>query len=186
MKLMLLALCATFITSQEESISPYEGMLQMNRCRVDKVFKTLRLSSCYSACVNGTNTFQWITRFQGQYILIEIRLVFSVRRLSNSEFYVTHCVGVISCGEKHDVFQNLFYIDKLQKLQNRVARVITRRSYDVSANHLLISLRQDNLAKRRKKLKATLTFKILIVLLRIICRTCFQSAPQNIMSGIQK
>ena len=62
MKLMLLALCATFITSQEESISPYEGMLQMNRCRVFKVI-TLGLLSCYSAFVNGTNTFQWITRF---------------------------------------------------------------------------------------------------------------------------
>ena len=51
--------------------------------------------------------------------------------------------------------------DKMQKLQNRAARVITRSSYDVSAKHLLISLRQDNLTKRRKKLKATLMFKIL-------------------------
>ena len=50
--------------------------------------------------------------------------------------------------------------DKLQKLQNRAARVITRSGYDVSAKHL-ISLRQDNLTKRRKKLKATLMFKIL-------------------------
>ena len=32
--------------------------------------------------------------------------------------------------------------DKLQKLQNRAARVITRSGYDVSAKHLLISLRQ--------------------------------------------
>ena len=31
----------------------------------------------------------------------------------------------------------------------------------MSAKHLLISLRQDNLTKRRKKLKATLMFKIL-------------------------
>ena len=40
--------------------------------------------------------------------------------------------------------------DKLQKLQNRAARVITRSGYDVSAKHLLISLRQDNLTKRRE------------------------------------
>ena len=51
--------------------------------------------------------------------------------------------------------------DKLQKLQNRAARVITRSGYDVSAKHLLISLRQDNLTKRRKKLKAALILKIL-------------------------
>ena len=50
---------------------------------------------------------------------------------------------------------------KLQKLRNRVARVINKSSYDVSAKHLLTSLRQDNLNKRRKKLKATLMFKIL-------------------------
>ena len=56
---------------------------------------------------------------------------------------------------------NVTLCDKLQKLQNRAARVITKSSYDVSANHLLTSLRQDNLAKRRKKLKAILMFKIL-------------------------
>ena len=56
---------------------------------------------------------------------------------------------------------NITLCDKLQKLQNSVARVITKSSYDVSANHLLTSLRQDNLAKHRKKLKATLMFKIL-------------------------
>ena len=50
--------------------------------------------------------------------------------------------------------------DKLQKLQNRAARVITRSGYDVSAKHL-ISLRKDNLTKRRKKVKATLMFKML-------------------------
>ena len=36
-----------------------------------------------------------------------------------------------------------------------------RSAYDVSAKHLRISLRQDNLTKRRKKIKATLMFKIL-------------------------
>ena len=56
---------------------------------------------------------------------------------------------------------NVTLCDKLQKLQNRVASVITKSSYDVSANHLLTSLRQDNLAKGRKKLKAILMFKIL-------------------------
>jgi len=46
-------------------------------------------------------------------------------------------------------------------MQNRAAKVITKRSYDVSAKHLLSSLRQDNLTKRRKKIKATLMFQIL-------------------------
>ena len=66
--------------------------------------------------------------------------------------------------------------DKLQKLQNRAARIITKSSYDVSAKHPLTSLRQDNLTKRRRKLP--------VVLLRVIYRTRFQFAPQNIMSGI--
>ena len=51
--------------------------------------------------------------------------------------------------------------DKLQKLPNRAARVITKSSYDVSAKHLITSPRQDYLTTRRRKLKATLMFKIL-------------------------
>ena len=52
--------------------------------------------------------------------------------------------------------------DKLQKLQNRAARVITRSSYDTSATSILLNrLNWDNLSTRRKKLKATLMFKII-------------------------
>ena len=51
--------------------------------------------------------------------------------------------------------------DKLQKLQNRAARVITRSSYDTSASILLNRLNWDHLSTRRKKLKATLMFKII-------------------------
>ena len=51
--------------------------------------------------------------------------------------------------------------DKLQKLLNRAARVITRWSYDTSASILLNRLNWDNLSTWRKKLKATLMFKII-------------------------
>ena len=51
--------------------------------------------------------------------------------------------------------------DKLQKLQNRAARVITRSSYDTSASILLNRLNWDNLSTRRKKLKAMLMLKII-------------------------
>ena len=50
---------------------------------------------------------------------------------------------------------------KLQKLQNRAARVITRSSYDTSAGTLLDSLCWDNLFIRRKKLTASVMFKAL-------------------------
>ena len=50
---------------------------------------------------------------------------------------------------------------KLQKLQNRAARVITRSSYDADAGALLTLLELDNLSIRRKKIKAQLMFKIL-------------------------
>ena len=57
---------------------------------------------------------------------------------------------------------NVTLSDKLQKLQNRAARVITRSSYDTSASILLNRLNWDvNLSTRRKKLKATLMFKII-------------------------
>ena len=51
--------------------------------------------------------------------------------------------------------------DKLQKLQNRAAKVITRSSYDTSASILLNRLNWDNLSTRRKKLKAMLMLKII-------------------------
>ena len=43
--------------------------------------------------------------------------------------------------------------DKLQKLQNRAARVITRSSYYTSASIFLNRLNWDNLSIRRKKLR---------------------------------
>ncbi len=50
---------------------------------------------------------------------------------------------------------------KLQKLQNRAARVIMRSSYDTDASVLLDNLRWDNLSLRRQKLKLGLMFKTL-------------------------
>ena len=51
--------------------------------------------------------------------------------------------------------------NKIQKLQNRAARVITRSRYDASAGIILDDLRVDHLALRRKKLKAIQMFKII-------------------------
>ncbi len=50
---------------------------------------------------------------------------------------------------------------KLQKLQNRAVRVITRCSYDTNAAVLLDTLHLDNLSLRHKKFKAGLMFKTL-------------------------
>ena len=54
---------------------------------------------------------------------------------------------------------NLTLTDKLQKLQNRAARAITRSNYDTSASSLLNRLNWDDLITRRQELKATLMFK---------------------------
>ena len=54
---------------------------------------------------------------------------------------------------------NLTFSDKLQKLQNRAARAITRSSYDTSVSFLLNRLNLDDLITRRQKLKPTLMFK---------------------------
>ena len=49
--------------------------------------------------------------------------------------------------------------DKLQKLQNRGARVITKAPFDASANHLLSTLSWERLSFRRKKQKALMMYK---------------------------
>ena len=51
--------------------------------------------------------------------------------------------------------------DRLQKLQNRAARVITRSSYDISSNLPLDQLKSNNLSVNRQNQKAILMFKTL-------------------------
>jgi hypothetical protein len=51
--------------------------------------------------------------------------------------------------------------DKLQKLQNRAARAITRSSYDIGSSVVLDELNWDKLNVRRKKQKALLMFKVM-------------------------
>ena len=51
--------------------------------------------------------------------------------------------------------------DKLQKLQNRAARVITQSPFDTSSNLLLTMLKWEKLSLRRKKQKALIMYKTL-------------------------
>ena len=51
--------------------------------------------------------------------------------------------------------------DKLQKLQNRAARVITQSPFDTSSNLLLAMLKWEELSLRRKKQKALIRYKTL-------------------------
>ena len=62
---------------------------------------------------------------------------------------------------------------KLQKLQNRAARVITGSSYETNAAFLLDQLQWDNLTLRRKKNKTHLMFKTLKGNLPSYLRECF-------------
>ena len=50
--------------------------------------------------------------------------------------------------------------ERLQKLQNRAARVITKQGYDIRSQDIRRSLDWDSLAERRLKHKATMMFKI--------------------------
>jgi hypothetical protein len=54
---------------------------------------------------------------------------------------------------------NITLNDKLQKLQNRAARVITKSQYDASSSDLFSKLSWDNLLTRRKKHEPILFFK---------------------------
>ena len=49
--------------------------------------------------------------------------------------------------------------DKLQKLQNRAARVTTKSPFDASSNHLLSTISWERLSLRRKKQKALMMYK---------------------------
>ncbi|XP_022803109.1 uncharacterized protein LOC111340515 [Stylophora pistillata] len=49
--------------------------------------------------------------------------------------------------------------DKLQKLQNRAARIITKSPFDTNSNHLLSTLDWERLSLRRKKQKALMMYE---------------------------
>ena len=51
--------------------------------------------------------------------------------------------------------------DKLQKLQNFAARVITKSPFETSSNLLLALLKWEKLSLRRKKQKALIMYKTL-------------------------
>ncbi|EDO38639.1 predicted protein, partial [Nematostella vectensis] len=51
--------------------------------------------------------------------------------------------------------------DKLQKLQNRAARVIAYSSFDTSSEHVLGVLGWNGLHQKRRKQKAIMIFKAL-------------------------
>lgn len=53
------------------------------------------------------------------------------------------------------------HLDRLQKLQNRAARIVTQSGYYTSGKKLLKELGWDNLETRRYKSKAALMFKIM-------------------------
>ena len=59
------------------------------------------------------------------------------------------------CSPVWDGFSNKLS-DKLQKLQNRAARVIAKVNYETSSNVLLELLKWDSLSVRRKKRKRQL------------------------------
>ena len=67
---------------------------------------------------------------------------------------------------------------KLQKLQNRAARVITKSTYDTSAKPLLNSLNWDDLATRRKKQLLISVFKSIHGLSPPTFKICLSSATR--------
>ena len=61
-----------------------------------------------------------------------------------------YCSPVWDCG---------YLSDKLQKLQNRAARIITKSHFDTNSDHLLSNFDWERLFLRRKKQKALMMFK---------------------------
>ena len=70
---------------------------------------------------------------------------------------------------------NITLNDKLQKLQNRAARVITKSQYDASSRNLFSKLGWDSLLTRRKKHKAILMFKTINDLTPFYLHELFES-----------
>jgi len=70
--------------------------------------------------------------------------------------YFDYCSPVWDC-------MSGYLSDKFQKLQNRAARVITKLPFDTSSNLLLVKLKWEKLSLRRKKQKALIMYKLIIM-----------------------
>ena len=66
-----------------------------------------------------------------------------------------------------------YLCEKLQKLQNRAARVILQAKYEANSSLLLETLKWDRLSLRRRKQKATMMFKSLNGLAPVYLRDLF-------------
>ena len=69
--------------------------------------------------------------------------------------------------------------DKLQKLQNRTARVITRTSYDTNSSLLFDMLGWGNLSPNRKKQKAIIMYKTIDKLTPVYLQEIFTTRNTN-------
>ena len=78
--------------------------------------------------------------------------------------------------------------EKLQKLQNRAARVILKANYETSPSMLLEILNWDTLSIRRKKLKALIMFKSLNKLAPVYLQDLFieRSTEYNLRNSFNK
>ena len=70
---------------------------------------------------------------------------------------------------------NITLNDKLQNLQNRAARVITKSQYDASSSDIFSKLGWDNLLTRRKKHNSILLFKTINDLTQFYLHELFES-----------
>ena len=71
------------------------------------------------------------------------------------------------------------HLDRLQKLQNRAARIVTKSGYYASGKQLLKKLSWDNLEKRRRKRKATMMFKIMNNMAPLYLQRLFNKAEKT-------
>ena len=83
-----------------------------------------------------------------------------IARGKNVPYHNLHGMLFDYCAPVWDGLRS-YLCEKLQKLQNRVARVILQANCDVNSNLLLETLKWDQLSLRRKKQKAKMMFKSL-------------------------
>ena len=91
------------------------------------------------------------------------------------------------CSEAWDGISNELS-DKLQKLQNRAVRIITKSSFDTSAKPLISHLGLTNLANRRQFQIAKIMFKILNKRSPkyLIDLFCYKNNPRNLRNSEKK
>ncbi len=128
---------------------------------VSKVFEREVFRQLYAYLSNNSLLSKFQSGFQPKHSTLSALIQMCDDLLKNIDNGEINCVVFLDVRKAFDSINHESLKDKLQKFQNRAARVITGATYDIRSSDILENLNWKPLEERRNHLKSTFIYKIL-------------------------